>query len=208
MFCVESRFRRLMLVMNLSLATLLAAAPGLADAQDNPAAPQAASMPEPGGQPPAPASTSFSRAELEKLLAPIALFPDSLLAQILPASAYPIQIVQAQRWLDQNAEAIAKNDYSGVDSTSWDPAVKALTRFPDVIKKMSAKIDWTTDLGDAFVNQPKDVADVIQDLARQSGTGGQSQVDAATDGVEQRSERRERHSHCAHGPLDGVRADL
>ena len=161
----------LMVAMNLSLAALLAAARH----RRSPGQPRDASGGvDAGAGGPAPGfdSTSFSRAELEKLLAPIALLPDSLLAQILPASAYPIQIVQAQRWLDQNAEAIAKNDYSGVDSMSWDPAVKALARFPDVIKKMSAKIDWTTDLGDAFVNQPKDVADVIQTLRAKAEQAG------------------------------------
>ena len=103
-----------MRLMSLSFAALLAAAPVIAEAQNNPAQPPPpASTPETGAaQAPAP-QTSFSRAELEKLLAPIALYPDSLLAQILPASAYPIQIVQVQRWLDRNAEAVAKNDYSG-----------------------------------------------------------------------------------------------
>ena len=95
----------------------------------------------------------------KKLLAPIALNPDPLLAQMLPASAYPVQIVQAQRWLDKNKALVAKNDYSGIDNQNWDPAVKALARFPDVIKLMSADLDWTTDLGDAEVNQPQDVAD-------------------------------------------------
>ncbi len=145
-----------MRLMSLSFAALLAAAPVIADAQDNPAAPPAASAAAPdAAQAPAP-QTSFSRAELEKLLAPIALYPDSLLAQILPASAYPIQIVQVQRWLARNADAVAKNDYAGIDGGKYDPAVKALARFPDVINKMSENLDWTTDLGDAFVNQPKD----------------------------------------------------
>ena len=113
----------------------------------------------------------FTREELEKLLAPIALYPDPLLAQMLPASAYPVQIVQAQRWLDKNKALVAKNDYSGIDNQNWDPAVKALARFPDVIKLMSADLDWTTDLGDAEVNQPQDVAEVIQDASRQGGSG-------------------------------------
>ena len=114
----------------------------------------------------------FSREELEKLLAPIALYPDPLLAQMLPASAYPVQIVQAQRWLDKNKALVAKNDYSGIDNQNWDPAVKALARFPDVIKLMSADLDWTTDLGDAEVNQPQDVAEVIQDLRAKAEAAG------------------------------------
>ena len=114
----------------------------------------------------------FTREELEKLLAPIALYPDPLLAQMLPASAYPVQIVQAQRWLDKNKALVAKNDYSGIDNQNWDPAVKALARFPDVIKMMSADLDWTTDLGDAEVNQPQDVAEVIQDLRAKAEAAG------------------------------------
>jgi hypothetical protein len=119
------------------------------------------------------AEDKFTRAELEKLLAPIALYPDALLAQVLPASAYPLQIVQAQRWLDKNKAAAAKNDFSAADAQSWDPSVKALLRFPTVIKKLNDDLDWTTDLGDAIVNQPQDVADVIQSLrlkAEKAGT--------------------------------------
>ena len=71
---------------------------------------------------------------------------------MLPASAYPVQIVQAQRWLDKNQGLVANNDYTGIDNQNWDPAVKALARFPDVIKMMSADLDWTTDLGDAEAN--------------------------------------------------------
>ena len=153
----------------LAVALALAADPLLAEAQQTPA-PAATPAPAPAATPaeaeaeqPA-ANSSFTREELEKLLAPIALYPDPLLAQMLPASAYPVQIVQAQRWLDKNKALVAKNDYSGIDNQNWDPAVKALARFPDVIKLMSADLDWTTDLGDAEVNQPQDVAEVIQAL--------------------------------------------
>ena len=148
-----------------ALSAALVAEPALAQAQDNPAAPAPPAATDAGanaGQP--GAAETFSRAELEKLLAPIALYPDPLLAQLLPASAYPVQIVQAHRWLDKNPALVANNDYSGIDNQNWDPAVKALARFPDVIKMMSEDLDWTTDLGDAEVNQPQDVADVIQEL--------------------------------------------
>ena len=110
---------------------------------------------------------------MKKLLAPIALYPDPLLAQLLPASAYPVQIIQAHRWLDKNKALVVDNDYSEIDNQNWDPAVKGLARFATVIKTMSDDLDWTTDLGDAEVNQPQDVADVIQSLraeAQQNGT--------------------------------------
>ena len=167
----------------LAVAAALAADPLLAEAQQNPApaatpapaetaAPAAAAAPAPAEAEQPPADNTFTRAELEKLLAPIALYPDPLLAQMLPASAYPVQIVQAQRWLDKNRALVAKNDYSGIDNQNWDPAVKALARFPGVIKLMSADLDWTTDLGDAEVNQPQDVAEVIQDLRAKAEAAG------------------------------------
>jgi hypothetical protein len=130
------------------------------------AAPAAAEAEQP------PANSFFAREELEKLLAPIALYPDPLLAQLLPASAYPVQIVQAHRWLEKNQALVANNDYSGIDNQDWDPAVKALARFPDVIKKMSDDLDWTTDLGDVEVNQPQDVAEVIQALRAKAQAAG------------------------------------
>ncbi len=119
-----------------------------------------------------PADTAFTREELRKLLAPYALFPDALLAQLLPASAYPIEIVQASRWLSKNKAAIAKKDFSGIDAQAWDPSVKALARFPDLVEKLNADLDATTDLGDAFVNQPDEVALVIQDLRREAQKAG------------------------------------
>src|SRR4029077_13661871 len=175
----------------LAVAIALAADPLLAEAQNNPppaataapaetAAPAAtpaektapAATPSEGEAEQSPENSAFTREELEKLLAPIALYPDPLLAQMLPASAYPVQIVQAQRWLDKNKALVAKNDYSGIDNQNWDPAVKALARFPGVIKLMSADLDWTTDLGDAEVNQPQDVAEVIQDLRAKAEAAG------------------------------------
>ena len=162
-----------------ALSAALIAAPAISEAQDNPAAPaiQATETVAPGtnaeANPAEPAiGEGFSREELEKLLAPIALYPDPLLAQMLPASAYPVQIVQAQRWLDKNKALVAKNDYSAIDNQNWDPAVKALARFPDVTKIMSADLDWTTDLGDAEVNQPQDVAEVIQALRAKAEAAG------------------------------------
>jgi Protein of unknown function (DUF3300) len=155
-----------------ALSSALIAEPAMAQAQDNPAAPAAPATDAVANAAEPAVEESFSRAELEKLLAPIALYPDPLLAQMLPASAYPVQIVQAQRWLDKNKRAVANNDYSGIDNQNWDPAVKALARFPEAIKRMSEDLDWTTDLGDAEVNQPQDVADVIQELRAKAQQNG------------------------------------
>jgi hypothetical protein len=137
----------------------------------DPASPPAAQAPAPEAK--APQVSKISEEELEKLLAPIALYPDALLAQLLPASAYPLDIVHAERWLEKNKAAVAKQDFSGGDAQDWDPSVKALLRFPAVVKKLSEDLAWTTSLGDAIVNQPQDVANGIQLLrakAQEAGT--------------------------------------
>jgi Protein of unknown function (DUF3300) len=130
---------------------------------------------QPAGSPGAlqPASLStFSRDELKKLLAPYALYPDALLAQVLPASAYVVDIVQASRWLSKNKDAVAKRDFSALDQLNLDPTVKALARFPGVIQLMNTDLDATSDLGDAFVNQPSDVASVVQELRQAAQSAG------------------------------------
>jgi Protein of unknown function (DUF3300)/Chaperone of endosialidase len=114
--------------------------------------------------PPASGSQLLKPEELDQLVAPIALYPDTLLAEVLMASAYPIDIVQAERWLqshknlkgDQLKAAIAKED--------WDDSIKSLVATPDVLAMMSEKLDWTEKLGDAVVDQQPDVMDAIQRL--------------------------------------------
>ncbi len=174
--------RRRRTLLAFTVVAALVAEPLSALAEDTPPAPPAAQGAAPAPQAPAETAApaeqpapAFTSAELEKLLAPIALYPDALLAQILPASAYPVQIIQAQRWLDKNKDKVANNDFSWIDQQNWDPAVKALARFPTVIKKMSDDLDWTTDLGDAAVNQPQDVADMIQALRQKAEAAGRSQ---------------------------------
>jgi hypothetical protein len=124
-----------------------------------------------------PASQS-SRQNIEKLVAPVALYPDALLAQVLTAAAYPGDIVRAARWLSRNADAVARQDFSEGDAQNWDPSVKALLRFPTVIDKMNADLDWTTELGEVFVNQPEDVAASVQALRDQAASAGVLQTNA------------------------------
>lgn len=154
---------------------LVALAPRYSFAIDPPSSPPAAETAAPA-TPPAPSGTAeqrkFTAAELEKLLAPIALYPDALLAQLLPATAYPLELVQAERWLEKNESAVAKLDFLGADAEDWDPSVKAMLRFPAVVKKLSADLDWTSSLGDAIVNQPQDVASVIQSLRAKAQKAG------------------------------------
>jgi len=131
--------------------------------------------PDPAQQAPAPsdqAADLYSMSDLEYLLGPIALYPDPLLALILPASTHPDQIIEAARWLENNAAAVARNDFADVDAKPWDPSVQALTRFPDTIKMLADHPDWTESLGWAFSVQDADVAAVIQMLRAKAESAG------------------------------------
>ena len=102
--------------------------------------------------------------ELDQLVAPIALYPDSLLAEVLMASAYPLDIVEAERWLQANKNLKGDQLKAAVDKQDWDDSVKSLVATPSVIEMMSTKLDWTQKLGDAVVTQQPDVMDAIQRL--------------------------------------------
>lgn len=112
------------------------------------------------------ADALYSDAELEQLLGPIALHPDVLLAEILPASTYPLEIVQAARWLKKNPRATVG------DEQDWDKSVKALTRYPDVLEQLNEDIGWTEQLGEAFLAQPDAVFDSIQRLRQRADANG------------------------------------
>ncbi|MBW2483871.1 MAG: DUF3300 domain-containing protein [Deltaproteobacteria bacterium] len=107
---------------------------------------------------------SFRQEELDQMLAPIALYPDSLLAQVLMASTYPLEVVQADRWAQQNkaleGDALAEE----LEKQDWDPSVKSLVQFPDVLAMMGEQLDWTQKLGDAFLAQQEDVTNTVQNL--------------------------------------------
>jgi hypothetical protein len=122
----------------------------------------------PGGVAPPP-----SAEELDKLVGPIALYPDDLVAIILPASTFPVEIVQADRFLDKR-----KSDPKLPINENWDESVKALVNYPDVIKKMSTDLDWTTDLGEAVVADQKAVLDAIQVFRRKTQSVGNLKSDA------------------------------
>ena len=109
-------------------------------------------------QSPAPVQ-ALSAQDLEQLLAPIALYPDALLAQILAASTYPAQVAVADQWVDQmRAQGYGSPDQIAAGAqaqTTWDPSVKALTAFPDVLDMLNHNLEWTTNLGNAYYNQPQ-----------------------------------------------------
>src|SRR6516164_4845136 len=109
---------------------------------------------------------SFSAEELDNLLAPIALYPDPLLAQILPASTFVDQIQQAAAWVKTN------NNPAQINNQPWDSSVKALAGFPDVLNRMNEHLDWTTALGQAMVTQPNDVLASLQRLRQHARNSG------------------------------------
>jgi len=106
----------------------------------------------------------FKQEELDQMLAPIALYPDSLLGQVLIASTYPLEIVQADRWAKANKNLKGDPLTAALEKQSWDPSVKSLVNFPQVLSMMSEKLDWTQKLGDAFLDQEKEVMDTVQKL--------------------------------------------
>jgi hypothetical protein len=152
------------LVGLLSVALLFAAWPqNLPAYQDPPAPAQAAS---------APPYTQQTPELLQQLVAPIALYPDSLVAQILGASTFPEQAVEADGWVQAHPDL--KGDALGhaVDQQPWDPSVKALTAFPSVLGNMDKNLPWTSSLGDAYYNQQPDVMDAIQVMRQRAEQAG------------------------------------
>src|ERR1041385_1264337 len=112
--------------------------------------------------------------QLDSLVAPIALYPDNLLSQTLVASTYPLEIIQLQQWLDKN-QNIAKDQTKlaeAVKKQPWDPSIQAMAALPDVVKRLSDDVQWTTDLGNAFLAQQKDVMDAIQRMRNKAQDTG------------------------------------
>lgn len=107
-------------------------------------------------------SGEFDTEKLEQLVAPIALYPDALLMQILMASTYPLEIVEADRWISYQADLTGDALDAALLEKNWDPSVKSLTTLPSVLKQMSENLDWTQDLGDAFLAQENDLLDTVQ----------------------------------------------
>src|SRR5277367_2604720 len=132
----------------------------------------------------APAYTQQTAEQLQQLVAPIALYPDSLVAQILAASTFPEQVVEADRWVQANPDLKGTDLGNAADQQPWDPSVKALTAFPSVLGNMDKNLSWTSSLGDAYYNQQKEVMDAVQAMrrkAQQAGNLKSSQQQTVTD---------------------------
>lgn len=132
-------------------------------------------------QPAAADQPQFAKSQLEQLVAPIALYPDDLLAQVLAASTYPADIVAASRFIKRNPGLDQDEIKSKITDMEWDPSVKGLMFFPELLVKMNDNMDWTKDLGDAFLNQQKDVMDTIQLMREKAKNAGTLQSNANQD---------------------------
>jgi hypothetical protein len=128
----------------------------------------------PPGQAPAPAPP-LNPQQLQDLVAPIALYPDTLLSQILVASTYPIEVVEAQQWLQQNRNLKGQQLMDAARQQNWDPSVQALVAFPEVLTRLNQDIRWTTDLGNAFLAQQPDVMKAVQQLRASAQANGKLQ---------------------------------
>jgi hypothetical protein len=152
------------LVSLLSLTLLFATWP-----QSLPAS-QDAQAPAPEGQTPPYAQQTPE--QLQQLVAPIALYPDSLVAQILAAATFPEQVVEADRWVQAHPDLKGEALGQAVDPEPWDPSVKALTAFPSVLGNMDKNLSWTSSLGDAYYNQQQDVMDAVQVMRQKAQAAG------------------------------------
>src|SRR6202022_1911304 len=117
-------------------------------------------------------TTKIPPDQLDSLVAPIALYPDPMLAQTLAASTYPLEVIQLQQWMEKNKALKDKALADSVEKQNWDPSVQAMAAFPDVVKRLAENIQWTSDLGNAFLAQQSDVMDAVQRMrAKAQGTG-------------------------------------
>src|SRR3954454_699897 len=110
--------------------------------------------------------------QLDSLVAPIALYPDQLLAQTLAASTYPLEIIQLQQWMEKNKNLKGKALTDAVAKQKWDPSVQSMAAIPDAVPRLAGNIQWTTDLGNAFLAQQQDVMDAVQRMRAKAQSKG------------------------------------
>ncbi|RAI34323.1 DUF3300 domain-containing protein, partial [Rhodoplanes roseus] len=142
-----------------------------------PAAAETAPTAQPAPAPPPSAGQAadgpaYTLSDLEYILAPIALYPDPLIAVLLPATLFPDQIVEAYNWIDANPRFVQARNFAQVDRKSWDTSVKGLVRFPDVVRMLHDNMQWTESIGLAFSTQPQDVSTAIQTLRAKAESAG------------------------------------
>ena len=147
-------------------------APGGVFSQQQPAAPQPGTPPAPAAQ--EQAAIQLTADQLDSLIAPIALYPDPLLSQVLVASTYPLEIVQASQWMQQNSGKKPEELVELAKKQDWDTSIQAMVAFPDLVKRLANDIKWTTDLGNAFLVQQAEMMEAAQRIERRPRTGASS----------------------------------
>jgi hypothetical protein len=162
------RMKLFRLAAAISLSIVLAAT---LFGQEPPQAPNQGDQAGPPGQAPPPAQP-LNPEQLKDLVAPIALYPDTLLSQILVASTYPIEVVEGQQWLQQHRNLTGQKLLDEARKQNWDPSIQALVAFPDVLTRLNQDIRWTTDLGNAFLAQQPDVMNAVQQLRAKAEANG------------------------------------
>lgn len=130
----------------------------------------------------------LTASELQALVAPIALYPDALVAQILGGSTFPDQVAVADYWVQQNKNLTGSALMTAVDQQSWDPSVKALTQFPSVLDNMAKNLTWTSSLGEAYHNQSGEIMTAVQTLRAQAKAKGNLQSSSQIKVVQQTPE--------------------
>jgi uncharacterized membrane protein YgcG len=152
--------------------------------QTQAAPPPEQSEPDQGASDEAPYA-KLSKAQLERLVAPIALYPDALVAQVLASSTYPTEITDAEDWLQAHPGLSSDDLAKQVNQQNWDPSVKALVQYPSVLANLSKNLGWTSELGDAYYNQQEDVIKAVQEMRKKAKKAGNlnttSQLNVADD---------------------------
>lgn len=150
-------------VVTMSVALAFATCPGLRGQQEQPTNSDAEAKSGPAPQ---------SAAQIQALVAPIALYPDALVAQVLSGATFPDQIALAENWLQEHQKLTGEKLLKEVNKQDWDPSVKALTQFPSVLGNMAKNLAWTSELGEVYHNQAKDVMDAVQTLREKAKAAG------------------------------------
>ncbi len=162
-------------VLSSLLSLALVVAPNTASAYQDEQGPPPDQQNQPSDQPEAPQQAPYTQQtpeQLQQLVAPIALYPDSLVAQILAASTFPDQVVEADRWVQAHPDLKGSDLANAVNQQPWDASVKALTAFPDVLGNMDKNLSWTSSLGDAYYNQQASVMDAVQAMRQRAQQAG------------------------------------
>ena len=161
-------------------------------------------------EPVAGAETPKTRSadQLDSLVAPLALYPDPLLAQVLAASTYPLEIVQCARWLAKNSKLTGEHLTKEAAKEPWDPSVQALVAFPAALNLLDKNIQWTQDLGNAFLDQQSDVMDAIQRMRKKAKDGGKLETNKEQDDRPKGGREQDHHRNSAFQPAGCLRSQL